>query len=59
MSAILQDKAKHMVPEDERISKLDLITLESLVMDSKNRLEELIFPDPETLPSKEDFITLQ
>ena len=40
----------------DRLSKTDIETLETLCVDTKTQLTELVFPDPETLPTKSEIV---
>ena len=52
----LDEMREKIATEDssEKIVKSDLDVLETLCMDTKTRVEELVLPDVETLPGKDD-----
>ena len=50
----LQNKVKVFDKDDERVTKTDIHAVEILCLDTKTQIDELLLPDPATLPTKED-----
>lgn len=52
-------REKGMGQDDgEQVTKTDIEALETLCMDTKTQIEELHIPDPETLATKDEMVTL-
>ena len=55
------DELRERAPSDDieaRVTKIDIETLETLCMDTKTKVAELVLPDVETLPTKADLEAL-
>ena len=55
------DELREKAPSDDieaRVTKIDIETLETLCMDTKTKVAELVLPDVETLPTKADLEAL-
>ena len=50
----LQSKVKIFDKDEDRITKADIQAVETLCLDTKTQFEELLLPDPTTLPTKTD-----
>jgi hypothetical protein len=50
----LQNKVKVFDKDDERVTKADIQAVETLCLDTKTQIDELLLPDPATIPTKED-----
>ena len=50
----LQSKVKVFDKDEDRITKADIQAVETLCLDTKTQFEELLLPDPTTLPTKTD-----
>ena len=50
----LQNKVKVFDKDDERVTKADIQAVETLCLDTKTQIDELLLPDPATMPTKED-----
>jgi hypothetical protein len=50
----LQDKVKAFDKDDEGVTKADIQAVETLCLDTKTQIDELVLPDPATLPTKAD-----
>ena len=55
------DELREKAPSDDteaRVTKTDIETLETLCLDTKTKVDELVLPDVETLPTKADLEAL-
>ena len=50
----LQNKVKALDKDDERVTRADIQAVETLCLDTKTQIDELLLPDPAVLPTKED-----
>jgi hypothetical protein len=50
----LQNKVKVFDTDDEHVTKADIQAVEILCLDTKTQIDELVLPDPATLPTKAD-----
>ena len=52
----LQNKVKVFDKDDERVTKADVQAIETLCLDTKTQIDELLLPDPATISTKEDIV---
>ena len=50
----IQAKLKDSSPEEEHVTKTDIHAIESLCLDTKTQIDELVLPDVEKLPTTDD-----
>ncbi|KAI9846705.1 MAG: hypothetical protein M1837_003760 [Sclerophora amabilis] len=55
----MKDRAATESVDGERVTKTDIDAVEGLCSDIKQQIEQMVLPDLETLPSKEDITFLQ